>query len=61
MAKILMSVCCEAEALVGGKTTHYYTCPVCGQPCDVYQAGKSVDKPPKDKMIRRGGKVRIKG
>ncbi len=62
MAKILLSMCCDAEALVRGKTTHYYTCSACGEPCDVTQEDaetKSVERAPRDKMMRRA-KVRRK-
>lgn len=32
----LSSNCCNSTTTVQGKTTHYYTCNKCGNPCDVH-------------------------
>jgi formylmethanofuran dehydrogenase subunit B len=60
MEHVLLSMCCDAAVLTKGRTTRYYVCTACGEPCDAYQVEKSVDDAPADKMIRRGGKVRKK-
>lgn len=33
---MVVSDCCKAPVVVGGeRTTHYYICTKCGNPCDV--------------------------
>jgi hypothetical protein len=55
---VLLSMCCDAPVIVKGRTTRYYICTACGEPCDAYQveAEKDVSKPPRDKMARRAVK-----
>lgn len=56
MERILLSVCCDAEVLMGGKTTRYYVCVKCGEACDVTMetpdTKKAVRRPRRDKMVR---------
>jgi len=51
---VLLSLCCDADVVMGGRTTHYFTCVRCGKSCDVYHAEKGVERPARNKMVGRG-------
>ena len=40
--KMLASPCCKSFVTVGGKTTHYYVCGICGEAVDAITVKKLI-------------------
>jgi hypothetical protein len=71
MSRVPLSKCCGDVAIVCGPSpdfegdtsctvkigTCFYRCALCGDPCDI-KADKSIDAPPRDKMVRRAKRTK---